>query len=107
MKLLLSLTLSIIFLFPDNTQAQSIELDKKLGYENAKMVEAQMGIYPDLVKTAYFKSIGDRLLAKLEDPLFDYQFHIVPDAAPNAFALPGGYIYITTGLLPLIENKLY
>ena len=95
---------SIFFLISNHTQSQSIELDKMLGEENSKMVEAQMGIYQDEKKTAYFKSVGDRLLANLEDKKFDYQFKIVPDPAPNAFALPGGYIYITTGLLPIIES---
>ena len=41
-----------------------------LGEENSKMVEAQMGIYQDEKKTAYFKSVGDRLLTKLKDKKF-------------------------------------
>ncbi len=85
--------------------AQSIEYDKKLGLENANMVEAQMGIYNDVPKTAYIVSVGNRLLAQLEKPLFEYKFQIIPEKVPNAFALPGGYIYITTGLLPLLETE--
>lgn len=94
-----------ILLLTFEAQSQSTDLDKQLGAENAQMVEAQMGIYNDAKKTAYIRSVGERLLAQLDKPLFDYQFHIVPDKSPNAFALPGGYIYITTGLIPILESE--
>lgn len=87
------------------TNAQSIELDKKLGAENAKMVESQFGIYSHDALTAYVRSIGNTLVAKLKDNPFEYQFQIADDAIPNAFALPGGYVYITRGLLSLITNE--
>jgi len=85
--------------------SQSIKLDKALGKENAKMVVETMGIYQDMKMTNYVKSVGDRLVSHLDNPLFEYQFHIIPDMSPNAFALPGGYIYITTGLLPLLASE--
>ena len=96
---------SILLLSPLFSISQSIDLDKELGAQNAKMVELQMGIYEDPAKTEYIKSVGQRLISRLEDPLFDYQFHIVPDMAPNAFALPGGYVYVTTGLIPILESE--
>ena len=105
MRIIELFVFSFLLLFSSYSNAQSIELDKMLGEENSKMVEAQMGIYQDEKKTSYFKSVGDRLLINLKDKKFDYQFKIVPDPAPNAFALPGGYIYITTGLLPIIESE--
>lgn len=76
-----------------------------LGLENAKMVVAQMGIYDDEDKTEYIREVGERLLRQLPDRQFEYQFNIVPEFTPNAFALPGGYIFITTGLLPIIESE--
>jgi predicted Zn-dependent protease len=85
--------------------SQSIDLDIELGAQNAKIVELQMGIYADPAKTEYIRSIGQRLISQLEDPLFDYQFYLVPDMAPNAFALPGGYVYVTTGLIPILDSE--
>jgi predicted Zn-dependent protease len=105
MKLNISVALLVAYLTSGISLAQSIDLDKKLGAENAAMVEAQYGIYQDKEKTEYIRRVGERLVSKLEKPLFDYQFHIVPDKSPNAFALPGGYIYITTGLIPLLETE--
>ena len=105
MKLNISVALLVAYLTSGISLAQSIDLDKKLGAENAAMVEAQYGIYQDKEKTEYIRRVGERLVSKLENPLFDYQFNIVPDKSPNAFALPGGYIYITTGLIPLLESE--
>ena len=96
----------VMMLYPLLFFAQSILLDQALGEENAAMVEAQMGIYIDEEKTEYLRKVGNRLVSQLEEPLFEYQFHIVTDMSPNAFALPGGYLYVTTGLLPILESYL-
>jgi len=78
---------SILLLIPLISFSQSIELDKELGAQNAKMVELQMGIYDDPAKTEYIRRFGQRLISQLERPLFEFQFHLVPDMTPNAFAL--------------------
>lgn len=85
--------------------AQNIQFDKDMGAENAKSVEAQMGLYNDAEKTAYLRMIGKKLIAELDNPLFDYQFHLVQESSPNAFALPGGYLYVTTGLIPILKSE--
>lgn len=88
-----------------NIDAQSIELDKKLGAENAKAIELEMGIYNSEELTQYVTMLGDKLIAQLENPLFEYQFFVVDDPIPNAFATPGGYIYITRGILSIIVTE--
>ena len=97
--------LIVSLLFSLSFYAQNIDLDKSLGKENAAIVEAENGIYDNADMTNYLQELGDRLVAQLDEPLFEYQFHIIPDPTPNAFALPGGYIYITTGLLPIIKSE--
>ncbi len=94
----------IVYLFVP-LYSQSVDLDKMLGEENAKMVKAQIGIYEDYPKTEFIRSVGERLLEKLQHKQFVYQFHLVPEMASNALALPGGYVFITAGLLPLIETE--
>ena len=101
----ISKAIFLVFVFATGLKAQSIEFDKQMGAENAAMVIEQFGIYQDAEKTKYVENVGYRLLENLDDKVFDYQFHIVPSIEPNAFALPGGYIYITTGLLPIIETE--
>jgi len=52
--------------------------------------------------------LGKRLVAQLNPPLFSYQFYLVDSEEPNAFALPGGKVFVTRGLLalPLTEDEL-
>jgi len=84
---------------------QSVEKDKELGRETARQVEVDMGIYPDAAGTRYLNRIGERLVKVNPDPTFDYQFAIVDQYGPNAFALPGGYIYVSRGLLALTNSE--
>jgi len=100
------ITSLVLMLFPIGfNYAQSIELDKKIGAENAEMVKVQMGIYDLEELTQYVRKVGNRLVANLEDPQFEFQFNVVDDPIPNAFALPGGYVYVTRGVLSLIISE--
>lgn len=99
------LLIGLLFTGLPFTMAQSTDLDKKIGLENAMQVEREMGLYPDKEKTEYVRKVGMRLVNQLDPALFDYQIHIVPEVSPNAFALPGGYFYITIGILPLFESE--
>lgn len=85
--------------------SQEAKHDIKVGKEQSETIAQQMGIYQNDSMTAYVVSVGNRLVEKLDNKLFDYHFYIIPDPAPNAFAIPGGYIYITTGLLPIINTE--
>ncbi|HHL52264.1 MAG TPA: hypothetical protein ENJ39_02725, partial [Flammeovirgaceae bacterium] len=73
--------------------------------QNAVLVEQQMGLYQNDSLTAYIKAVGERLVAGLEENPFTFRFFIADDEMPNAFALPGGYVYVTRGLLPLLNNE--
>jgi predicted Zn-dependent protease len=104
MKKLIYLTFLLTYLM-SYAQAQSVDFDKKLGEKNARMVEKEMGIFANQEMTAYVGKVGQKLVSNLEYPRFRYQFRLVPDPAPNAFALPGGYIYISTGIIALLESE--
>ncbi len=103
MKKILLLYLTII-LSPTILKCQSIELDKQLGISSAKEIERDMGIYVSSNSSEYMNDIGYRLLEKVKQP-FNFKFNIVDSPIPNAFALPGGYVYITRGLLALSNSE--
>ncbi len=88
-----------------NIDAQNIELDKKLGQEAAKQIENEMGIYSYKITSDYVKNVGERLIENINPVLFNYNFQVVEMKEPNAFALPGGHIYISRGLLCLLNNE--
>ena len=79
--------------------------DARIGREVAKSIPAQMGLYEDPELEDYVNKIGQRLLRGVPRMGFNYQFKIVDQAEPNAFALPGGYIFISRGLLALANSE--
>jgi predicted Zn-dependent protease len=89
---------------PKRTVLLTMDDDARAGREASKAVAAQMGLLDDPVMTAYVEGIGRKLLNGLPRREFAYQFAIVDEMEPNAFALPGGYIYVSRGLLALVNN---
>ena len=76
-----------------------------LGRENDKTITAQMGLYDDEELQAYVHGLGRRLAARSERPDLEWTFRVVDDPVVNAFALPGGYIYITRGILAHMKSE--
>ena len=83
----------------------SVEGEKELGAENAKQVAEQMGLFEDPALVSYIQSIGARLAKYSPYQEVTYQFQVVDLEEPNAFALPGGYVYVSRGLLVLINSE--
>jgi len=101
-----SVFIAVVFTFQILfVSAQDFSYDKKVGAEAAKQVETMMGIYPDSALRAYVADVGNRLVSVLGNPPVDFRFHLIDSPDPNAFALPGGYIYITRGLLVLVNDE--
>jgi predicted Zn-dependent protease len=76
-----------------------------IGQQQDAEVRRQMGVYDDRALQAYVSDIGLRLARGSERPNLPWQFTIVDVPAINAFALPGGYIYVTRGLLPYLSDE--
>lgn len=68
-------------------------------------VQQMGGEYPDARLAAYVNQVGLRLGRASQRPELPYQFKVVNDSTPNAFALPGGFIAITRGLLVNMNNE--
>lgn len=98
----LALCASLALLAPGClTRGRTAEMGKK---EAANVAQA-MGLVEDAELNAYVTAIGDRLAANADDPDTEYVFHIVDTPEPNAFALPGGYIFVSRGLLTLVNSE--
>ena len=77
----------------------------QMGQEAAQQVEQSIGFVENPELQAYVAGIGKRMAAKSERPNLPWEFHVVNDAAVNAFALPGGFIYVTRGLLAFMNSE--
>jgi predicted Zn-dependent protease len=83
--------------------SEEVEVEK--GREGAELVSEQMGLVEDAALGPYVSSVGERLVAQAPKRGFQYRFAIIDQDEPNAFALPGGYIYVSRGLLSIANNE--
>jgi predicted Zn-dependent protease len=77
----------------------------QMGREASQQTLQEIGEYKDASVQAYVSSIGKQLAARSERPQLPWEFHVVDDASVNAFALPGGFIFVTRGLMTYINNE--
>jgi predicted Zn-dependent protease len=76
-----------------------------LGRDSDAEVRAEMGVYNDPELAKYVSDLGLALAKLSERPNLPWQFSVVDQPAINAFALPGGFIYITRGILPFLSDE--
>jgi len=83
----------------------SPQQEVRVGAEEHEKVIKQFGLYNDPALVNYVGEIGRRVTRNTERPDVQYKFFIVDSPIVNAFALPGGYIYVSRGLLALANSE--
>ena len=83
------------------SEAQEIQL----GQEMDPQVKQEMGVYNDPELQRYVSNVGLRLARASERPNLPWSFTVVDEPAVNAFALPGGKIYVTRGILAFLDDE--
>ena len=78
--------------------------DRRAGEEGSKEVEQILGVLGESELTRYVNDVGQRV-ARNAPRTFDYTFRIVDQEVPNAFALPGGFVFVSRGLLLLANHE--
>ncbi|UCG52330.1 MAG: M48 family metalloprotease [Candidatus Latescibacterota bacterium] len=76
-----------------------------LGKEADPQIVAEYGLYDDPELGAFIDQLGKRLAAKSQRPQLEYTFRVLDSPIVNAFALPGGYIYVTRGILAHFNSE--
>jgi len=79
--------------------------DVEDGAQAAKLVEQQIGLYTIPEADGYLRKVGNRLVTVVNDSRWQFSFQIVDQAEPNAFSIPGGAVYVSRGLLALIDRE--
>lgn len=80
--------------------------EKQMGREAyPKLIQEFGGVYNDRRVTAYAESLGRKLASVTETPGEDFTFTVLDNPIVNAFATPGGYVYISRGLMALAESE--
>ena len=83
------------------SESQEIEMGKQY----AQQIVQSMGVYRDQKVQDYVSGLGMALAQKSERPNLPWQFHVMDDPTVNAFALPGGPIFITRGILAHMNSE--
>jgi predicted Zn-dependent protease len=81
------------------------EREEEIGRSEAQRVAAEIGLVEDPELVGYVDSIGQRIARHTPRADVRYRFQIADMPEPNAFALPGGYIFVSRGLLALANDE--
>jgi len=77
----------------------------ELGYQAYQDILRTKGVSSDPQLTEVVQRVGQRIARVSEEPDLDWQFNVINDPTPNAFALPGGYVGVHAGLFKVVENE--
>jgi predicted Zn-dependent protease len=77
----------------------------QMGREYDQQVVAEMGLYGDEAMQRYVQELGTRLASGSERPNLPWTFRVIDDPVVNAFALPGGFIYVTRGIMAHLNTE--
>lgn len=77
----------------------------RLGHESHADILREYGVYDDPELQAYVQEIGEALAKKSHRSHLQFKFTVLDSTQVNAFALPGGYVYITRGLLAYLNSE--
>ena len=106
--IIVACSLALLFYGPSplisNTWAISIEDERKMGEEFMAQVLAQLQLVEDPFVNEYINELGHYLITPLETKSFPFQFYVIKDSTLNAFAAPGGHIFVFSGLIEAMDQ---
>jgi hypothetical protein len=79
--------------------------DVQIGQQSAAQAEQQLPLVNDAQTNAYINRLGERLAANAGGPQFQYRFRVVNSSDINAFALPGGFVYVNRGVIDQAHSE--
>jgi len=83
----------------------SEEKELSIGERSDPVIVQQLGLYDDPLLQEYIDEVGQKLVKVCARKNIPYHFKLLDSEDANAFALPGGYIYVTRGILAIMNNE--
>ena len=90
---------------PVNTAAISLSDEQTIGRETLEKIRAIMPLVEDGEVQTYVQAVGNRITKQLGSTTYRYRFFVINQSVPNAFAIPGGYIFIYRGLIEMMASE--
>src|SRR5437867_2365520 len=83
----------------------SVQQDVEIGREASREAENQLALLHDSEAEGYLNNLGKRIARHSKNPDLPYEFKLVNSKEINAFAFPGGFIYVNRGLIEAADNE--
>lgn len=77
----------------------------KLGREVFKKIEEHFGLLNIPEVSYYVTALGNKIVSAIPEPSYDYRFYVLDQEIPNAFTIPGGYVFINWGLFNILKSE--
>ena len=87
------------------THALTLSEEKEIGQRVLEQIRRMMPLVEDGEIVAYVGTVGNRIAKQFEASPYQWQFFVVDQAVPNAFAIPGGYVFVYRGLIDLLTSE--
>ena len=104
----LFLLLAFLLVLLGSTAAKALmshEEEARLGRQVLEMLRQEAQFVEDPEVVGYVAEVGRRIIAHIGPYYFPFKFYVIKDESLNAFAVPGGYIFVNTGLLEEIDRE--
>ena len=85
--------------------ALTYEQERELGKQVLEMVKKRYSLVEDPVINAYLNDLGQKIVRAVGPQPFDYHFYIIDNDVINAFATPGGYVFVHSGLINALSSE--
>jgi predicted Zn-dependent protease len=95
----------LLIVFPSTARSITIQEEEELRQKFMMEINAHYEIIHDSVISDYVNNIGEKILAIIPTQPFQYRFYVIKEDVYNAFAGPGGRIFINSGLFEALENE--
>jgi predicted Zn-dependent protease len=85
--------------------SMTVKEEKEMGDKLALEIQQTVGMINDPIIKAYIDEVGTRFFEAAPPRRFDYHFYVVNEQEPNAFAIPGGHIFVSSGLIRFVDTE--
>ncbi|MFH0787699.1 MAG: M48 family metalloprotease [Pseudomonadota bacterium] len=85
--------------------ALTIEEERKLGEEVVREVESKLSMVRDPVILGYLNQLGQETLKQAGPQPYPFHFYLLKDPQLNAFSVPGGHVFVTTGIVEIMDSE--
>ena len=104
-----SIAVSVCFLlsalFPSQPRAMTHKEERELGEKVLQEVRRVWPLIQDPAVNEYVNNIGKRILKTMETQPFEYEFYVLNTPDINAFAVPGGKVFLNSGMILLVDKE--